>query len=351
MLVRFAVLLAALGPALPIGLLIYAIARSNWQRPSPAIAMGAGVLAIICVLLVLPLRFLVLAIPDPLGRNVFEAFGLAGAPEETAKFCLLLTIVLRHEDIDPETDTTLSAGWLGLGFGLAENFLYLARDPHWPVLAAARAASAVPGHVSLGLVMGALATRALKGEGRWITALLLPILLHGLYDLPLLQINALHSSKAVWPILAVLDMGTLAVLLVTTVPRNLAVLLSSTAMAGNPQSRAKWHRIDNATAIIVAVGLLAVVGTCALASARRTASPWLLLNGTVLPFGLIGLWFASPPRGGTATTASHSDGERERLKRRLDSIARREVGADRRDGKDSFREGALHGTGRPATGD
>jgi hypothetical protein len=98
----------------------------------------------------------------------------------------LLGIVCAHEDCDVGLDIILGAAWVGLGFAALENVLYVLQAKDVYTTGLVRAVLAVPQHVSQGTVMGCCLVMA-RQQGRWkpywaVAALLLPILLHGIYD-------------------------------------------------------------------------------------------------------------------------------------------------------------------------
>jgi RsiW-degrading membrane proteinase PrsW (M82 family) len=179
---RIAVVLAAFGPALPITVVITAIGLRQTSLRVAQTALAGGVLSIGIVLLLFPVMLLAMAWDAGPARNVATAFFGAAIPEEAAKLFVLAVIVLRRRDADFRRDAIFCGGLIGLGFALVENFLYVSSAQDWLTVASLRATLAVPGHVIWGLVMGALVVRAAMGRGSWLSAFLVPMMLHGFYN-------------------------------------------------------------------------------------------------------------------------------------------------------------------------
>ena len=107
--------------------------------------------------------------------------------EEAAKWLWLILIIVNWQSFDLYTDGILYSCGIAAGFNLVEGILYasLGTDPLHMVL---RSFTAVPVHFLFGIVMGFLFARY-KIEGNrflWFS-LLIPVILHGLYDFFILQ--------------------------------------------------------------------------------------------------------------------------------------------------------------------
>jgi hypothetical protein len=100
-----------------------------------------------------------------------------------------------------------------LGFAALENILYVSEGGFG--LAVMRAVTAVPGHALLGVIMGFYVGRARfdpERRRRWLRlALVIPILLHGLYDFPLISLRAM-TRIPVEPTGAMALLGWMAIL-------------------------------------------------------------------------------------------------------------------------------------------
>ncbi|NBJ11364.1 PrsW family glutamic-type intramembrane protease [Microvirga arsenatis] len=191
-LLRLSALLSAIAPAIWLGLLLVYAARRRVTAEAVNIAVVGGSLSALTVAISFLTLSSVAAGSDIIGIKgaVAISFLSAALPEEAAKLAVLLTIVYRHEDVRTPLDLILTAGWVGLGFAGLENVFYvlseLDGDRQWPIVALARAVTAVPSHTVMGLLMGLLLARAAEKDTRkgwWIAAAFLgPFLLHGIYD-------------------------------------------------------------------------------------------------------------------------------------------------------------------------
>ena len=127
--------------------------------------------------------------------RVFDAFVLAGAVEESAKWVVLFGAVYAWREFDEPLDGLFYGVTIALGFATLENLLYLSSrglDIAWQ-----RALFAVPAHALFGGSMGYYAGRAkfvpAGGNRRWrfwravILSLGLPVGFHGAYDFALLH--------------------------------------------------------------------------------------------------------------------------------------------------------------------
>ena len=116
-------------------------------------------------------------------------FGIVAFSEEGFKYLLLKNRTWRSPDFNCQFDGVVYATTVSLGFALWENIGYVLR--YGLAAAMARAVTAIPGHACFGVFMGVLygvaKRQQLAGDeagsrrSRWL-AVLLPALLHGLYD-------------------------------------------------------------------------------------------------------------------------------------------------------------------------
>ena len=193
--------LAAVIPGLL--LLVYFNAQQGYHLSAEivwnSVLLGAAV-SILAVALELPVDGLVEHLSDPYEHAFARAFLGTAAPEELSKFIIVFWIALRHEDYGRPVDALVLAVAVALGFATFENLLYLVHSDDWTRTAAARAMTAVPSHVVNGMLMGYFLGRAYLAPDRatlfTILALAVPVLNHGLYDLPLFTIDALEFSGA-----------------------------------------------------------------------------------------------------------------------------------------------------------
>jgi RsiW-degrading membrane proteinase PrsW (M82 family) len=209
--VRLAIVLAALGPLLPLGAILTSVGRRSFAPILIGYAAAGGLASAALSFLGALLHVALPKSGHPALEALQEAFVGAAIPEELAKFAVLMVLVLRHDDAVPRRDAILAAAWIGVGFAIFENFLYVTQAQEWLFTAALRATLAVPGHVSWGLIMGYFVARAQSGRGSYLPALAVPILLHGLYD-AVLMYNQKLGEPSVSPGSIALFLAFVAVL-------------------------------------------------------------------------------------------------------------------------------------------
>jgi RsiW-degrading membrane proteinase PrsW (M82 family) len=156
------------------------------------------------ILIVAPVAVLELTVFDdiqflsnPLLIGLTKAFWGAAIPEELLKFVVVVFYCFRHKSFDEPMDGMVCGAVASLGFATMENILYMKTGD--PMLALSRALTAVPCHAFLGAIMGFYVGRARfdsRSRGRlFATGLGLVILLHGLYDFPLLSLRAMNLGE------------------------------------------------------------------------------------------------------------------------------------------------------------
>ena len=119
----------------------------------------------------------------------YSAFVVAGLTEEFFKFIVLYWLIWKNKEFDEKYDGIVYAVFISLGFAAVENVLYVTE--YGASTGYLRAFTAVPAHAFFGVVMGfyfALA-RFIPGKKsvNLFKALLIPILLHGVYDFILMS--------------------------------------------------------------------------------------------------------------------------------------------------------------------
>ena len=203
----FITLLAALAPALL--LVRYFQSRDAFPEPPKVVrrTFWLGVLSLIpVILLVLVTRALLPPPGNPWLLGLYQAFVEAAIPEELMKFAVLYLYCLKQSAFDEPMDGLVYGATASLGFAALENVLYVANGGL--AVAALRAVTAVPGHALLGAVMGyfvALYVFQPERRGLYLTlALAVPMVLHGLYDLPLMLLDTTPGLNPVWALLTLL---------------------------------------------------------------------------------------------------------------------------------------------------
>jgi len=126
---------------------------------------------------------------SPFARSFFDAFFQAAFPEEISKLIILYWFVWKHKDFDQHFDGIIYAVFVSMGFALVENLMYVYEGGL--NVALIRAILAVPGHGFFGVAMGYYFSLAKFHTGPkknefMAKCLLVPVILHGLYDFALM---------------------------------------------------------------------------------------------------------------------------------------------------------------------
>jgi RsiW-degrading membrane proteinase PrsW (M82 family) len=139
-------------------------------------------------LLVFPIMFIqyVLTQEAIFISDIVKAFVMSSLLEEFFKWFILFFIAYKHVEFDELYDGIIYGAAVSLGFASVENILYL--FAHGVDLAMGRALLPVSSHALLGVIMGYYLGKAKfstirKYKVRYlILSLIVPFLLHGLYD-------------------------------------------------------------------------------------------------------------------------------------------------------------------------
>jgi RsiW-degrading membrane proteinase PrsW (M82 family) len=179
------IFLSAIAPVFIIALYIYF--RDKYEKEPLLLlakALAFGMLTVIPILFVE--RFL-MGIMPPLGRvgsAAYQAFIVAGGTEELLKFLALYLLIWKSPNFNEQFDGIVYAVYVSLGFAAVENVMYV-MDGGFET-AALRALTAVPAHAIFGITMGYFFGIARRYEelrkGYLRRALLIPIVIHGIYD-------------------------------------------------------------------------------------------------------------------------------------------------------------------------
>lgn len=182
------IIIAALLPALL--LFLYIWKKDPQKEPTSRLVKAALWGVGICV----PVAFFELAIeavlfgsggPITLFGTTARAFLVAAVPEESFKLLALWLVLRKNPYFDEHFDGIVYAVCVGLGFAAIENIFYIFGQEEWMTVAIGRALLAVPGHYAFAVVMGYYYSVYHFVDHTPKTAaciLLVPILLHGIYD-------------------------------------------------------------------------------------------------------------------------------------------------------------------------
>lgn len=129
---------------------------------------------------------------------VYNAYFLSSFIEETLKFLFLRYLIYYRKVFNEPMDGIVYGVMIGMGFATLEN-LYFVVDGGWQT-AVLRIFTAVPAHAIFGVVMGYYVGKAKYISHRnveyTLKGLLVPIVLHGTYNVLLLQERMPYLSLA-----------------------------------------------------------------------------------------------------------------------------------------------------------
>ncbi|MGN1263391.1 MAG: PrsW family intramembrane metalloprotease [Prevotella sp.] len=202
----FMVPIAAL---LPVVLLFLYIYHQDSEQPEPASKLWKGVLygvlsALVTVLLLEAFQinlFIEAFVPSGIPMAIAKAFLLAAIPEEAIKLLFIILLIRNNPFFDEHLDGIVYATCVGLGFAGFENLLYIiANTDNLLSIALIRGIFSVPGHFFFAVVMGYFisvsyfsSTTETEKKHNLILAFVVPMILHGIFDM-LLMIMAVNES-------------------------------------------------------------------------------------------------------------------------------------------------------------
>lgn len=185
------ILLAALAPVL---ILLFYIYRKDKSQPEPVKEMVKAFFygvpsALLSFCISIPLEKMGVFVSDytTIKEAVQTAFFAAAIPEEIAKYFMLWLYLRKCKFFDQRMDGIVYAVCISLGFAALENILYLIDSyDKWMSVGISRALTAVPGHFCFGVLMGYYYSLGrFDSENLPLAkykALVVPILVHGIYD-------------------------------------------------------------------------------------------------------------------------------------------------------------------------
>ena len=117
-------------------------------------------------------------------KLIIYAFICVALIEEISKWIMLYVIGYNNIEYDETYDILLYGAFIGLGFALIENILYVIQGG--VSTAILRAFTAVPMHTILGVIMGSLLGKSKEypksNAKNRILSILIPVIIHGTYD-------------------------------------------------------------------------------------------------------------------------------------------------------------------------
>jgi RsiW-degrading membrane proteinase PrsW (M82 family) len=179
------ILLASLAPVFVI--LFYIYFRDKYEKEPLGLLIKSLLLGVVITAPVVYVeRQLMLAVQETgkVASAAYHAFIVAGTTEELFKFAVLFLLIWPSRSFNEQFDGIVYAVFVSLGFAGVENVLYVMDGGMQTALI--RGLTAVPAHAIFGVTMGyylGIARMRKKLRGPYLgRALLVPILLHGIYD-------------------------------------------------------------------------------------------------------------------------------------------------------------------------
>ena len=179
------ILLASLAPVVII--LLYIYFRDKYEKEPIRLLIKTLVSGAVIVVPVILVGRLLLSIMPSMGTvasAAYHAFLVAGFTEEIFKFLALYLLIWKSPSFNEKFDGIVYAVFVSLGFAAVENVMYVLDGGYHTAIV--RAITAVPAHALFGITMGYYFGIAhMYSELRksyLLRALLIPIVLHGIYD-------------------------------------------------------------------------------------------------------------------------------------------------------------------------
>lgn len=177
--------LVAIAPS--VALLIFIYQRDRYDREPPSLLFKLFLYGSISTL---PVYFVEKFLMGYCNHNaLLEAFIVAGLTEESIKFIIVMKTAFRSKYYDEKLDGIVYCVFASLGFATAENLLYIfSRSDNFLYTGITRAILSVPAHMLFAITMGYYLSLSKFTKNRvkalvfLIEALIVPILLHGIYD-------------------------------------------------------------------------------------------------------------------------------------------------------------------------
>lgn len=114
----------------------------------------------------------------------YTAFVVAAFSEELFKYLAFILLIWNNKNFNEKFDGIIYAVFIALGFAMIENIMYVFN--HGAEVGYARAITAVPSHaidgIAMGFHFGIAKFYPQKRKIQLVYALVIPIILHGIYD-------------------------------------------------------------------------------------------------------------------------------------------------------------------------
>ena len=192
-------LIASIAPGIVIMYLIYRHDLEKEPMKMLVKSFFGGVLsAFLSLCISIPLQLIFN--PEGIDSATFSAFMGAAIPEEIAKWIIFFWIVRSSKHFDQYYDGILYAIFISMGFALLENIFYVFEGGLGTAMV--RAILSVPAHMLFVIPMGYYFSMSrFENDGKAMIhlalSILIPILLHGVFDFLLMYANGLGESNPI----------------------------------------------------------------------------------------------------------------------------------------------------------
>ena len=166
--------------------------KDRYEKEPPLKLIEYFLLGILVSILaiVLELYFSKLNIFSGIAEALYISFFVAAFTEEGLKSIILIPILLKDKDFNEKLDGIIYSIFLSLGFATIENIIYLMRErlDLFFELGITRGLISIPSHIMFAITMGyyiskyKFAEKDDKKNKYLIYAIIIPILLHGVFD-------------------------------------------------------------------------------------------------------------------------------------------------------------------------
>ncbi|MDD3052572.1 MAG: PrsW family glutamic-type intramembrane protease [Candidatus Cloacimonetes bacterium] len=182
----------------PVIILLYLFFRKDANKEPASILVKCflgGILSIMITLIIVR-PFTLLSFSNPFFQSFYTAFFLAAIPEEFSKWIIFCWLAWKSLHYDEHYDGILYAVFISLGFAMLENILYVMNGGFYTAMM--RSVLAVPAHAFFAVSMGYFFSLSKfcvnqKYRRHLYLSLLVPIILHGIYDFLLI-----YTAKAIY---------------------------------------------------------------------------------------------------------------------------------------------------------
>ena len=165
--------------------------KDKYEKEPPIKLLQYFALGILVSILAifLELYFSKLNIFSGIAGTLYTAFFVAAFTEEGLKAMILIPILIRDKNFNEKLDGIIYSIFLSLGFATIENIIYLTRErlDLYFELGITRGLISIPSHIMFAITMGYYISKYKfakedKKNKYLIYAIIIPILLHGVFD-------------------------------------------------------------------------------------------------------------------------------------------------------------------------